>query len=62
MTTIKTLAFWSNHINEGKRTISQSVATALAENGYKVLYVELDYMHPSLAISTGLTHPKKNIF
>ncbi|OUB88459.1 hypothetical protein BK784_28495 [Bacillus thuringiensis serovar medellin] len=62
MTTIKTLAFWSNHINEGKRTISQSVATTLAENGYKVLYVELDYMHPSLAISTGLTHPKKNIF
>ncbi|KAA6449257.1 hypothetical protein DX932_30160 [Bacillus cereus] len=62
MTTIKTLAFWSNYINQGKRTISQSVATTLAENGYKVLYVELDYMHPSFALSTGLTHPKKNIF
>ncbi|EOQ19787.1 MinD/ParA family ATP-binding protein [Bacillus cereus] len=58
---IKSMAFWSNHVNEGKRTISQAVAQTLAKNDKKVLYVELDYLHPSFALSTGLTHPKKNM-
>ncbi|TBL20070.1 MULTISPECIES: MinD/ParA family ATP-binding protein [Bacillus cereus group] len=58
---IKSMAFWSNHVNEGKRTISQAVAQTLAKNDKRVLYVELDYLHPSFALSTGLTHPNKNM-
>lgn len=57
----KIYGFYSVAESQGKKTISQSFADLLAENEYKVLYVELDSHRPSVAISTRITHETKNI-
>lgn len=55
------IAFSSAAHNQGKRTLSQAFANLLATNENKVLYVELDYIHPSFAVSTQISHPKRNL-
>ncbi|MEX3623655.1 CpaE family protein [Viridibacillus arvi] len=58
----KTFAFWGASTNLGKRTLSQSFAIQIAKMGYSVLYVELDYLNPTLALTTALTNPDKNFY
>ena len=58
----KTFAFWGNSTNLGKRTLSQSFAMQIAKMGYNVLYVELDYLNSTLALTTALTNPDKNFY
>ena len=57
----ETLAFYAVAPSQGKRTISLSLATILANENYKTLYVELDTSHPSIAIAHGITHEQANI-
>lgn len=54
------LSFYSVAPSQGKRTLSLSFAEMLAEQQHRVLYVELDYKHPSVAIATQITHNTKN--
>ncbi|MGG1021170.1 hypothetical protein G3M81_22955 [Bacillus paralicheniformis] len=54
------LSFYSVAHSQGKRTVSLSLANLLAEHEYKVLYVELDYKKPAVAISTQITDELKN--
>lgn len=58
----KTFAFWGASTNLGKRTLSQTYAMQIAKLGYSVLYVELDYLNPTLALTTALTNPDKNFY
>ncbi|MFL0364652.1 hypothetical protein ACH0BF_16735 [Pseudobacillus sp. 179-B 2D1 NHS] len=60
--TEKVFAFWGQTQNVGKRTLSQSFAHQLAEMNYKVLYVELDYLSPAFATTTGLSSSVKNFY
>lgn len=47
--------------NVGKSTISQSLAHIIATADSKVLYVEFDYVNPSFAKNTTISHEQKNI-
>lgn len=58
----KLFAFWGSSTNLGKRTLAQSYAMQIAKMGYKVLYVEFDYLVPTLAVTTALTNPDKNFY
>ncbi|MEQ6391246.1 hypothetical protein RZN22_18380 [Bacillaceae bacterium S4-13-58] len=58
----KVFSFWSPSTNLGKRTVSQAFASQIAKLGYGVLYVEFDYMNPSLAITTALSSKEKNFY
>lgn len=58
----KVFAFWASTSNLGKRTLSQSFALQLAQKQYKVLYVELDYIKPAFATTTGLSSRTKNFY
>lgn len=58
----KLFAFWGVSTNLGKRTLSQSFASQIAKLGYSVLYIEFDYIHPSLAMTTALSNPEKNLY
>ncbi|WP_213411453.1 AAA family ATPase [Bacillus subtilis] len=54
------ISFYSAAHSQGKRTVSLSLANLLAANGLKVLYFELDYKKPAVAISTQITDEHKN--
>lgn len=54
-------AFWPVVPGAGASTLAFYTAKALAEQGVPTLLVELDWMFPSLAMRTGLSHPQKNI-
>ncbi|MEQ2529125.1 hypothetical protein WMO40_20840 [Bacillaceae bacterium CLA-AA-H227] len=54
------LSFYSVAHSQGKRTLSLGFAELLAMNEHKVLYVELDYKKPSVAISTQITDVTRN--
>lgn len=54
------LSFYSVAPSQGKRTLSLAFANLLAEQQHKVLYVELDYNHPSVAVATQISHSEKN--
>lgn len=58
----KIFAFWGASTNLGKRTLSQSFAAQIAKLGYSVLYIEFDYINPSLALTTALSNPDKNLY
>lgn len=58
----KLFAFWAASTEVGKRTLSQSYAMEIAKLGYSVLYVEFDYLNPTLALTTALSHPDKNLY
>lgn len=49
------ISFYSVAHSQGKRTLSLSFASLLAKDDNKVLYFELDYKKPSVAISTRIT-------
>lgn len=55
------ISFYSVAPSQGKKTISLSFAHMLAAQDNKVLYVELDLYHPSIANTMQITHPTKNI-
>ncbi|MEK5105055.1 hypothetical protein MKX83_24240 [Cytobacillus sp. FSL M8-0252] len=54
------ISFYSVAHSQGKKTLSLTFAKLLAENEHKVLYVELDYRKPSVALSTQITHTRRN--
>ena len=58
---VRNISFWGVSPGVGTRTIAQSFAKNAAERGAKVLFVELDYLRPSFAVTSGLTHPTKNL-
>jgi polysaccharide biosynthesis transport protein len=51
---VKTLAITSATPNEGKSTISIMLATSLAEEGKRVLLVDMDFRNPSLGKYLGV--------
>lgn len=54
------ISFYSIAASQGKRTLSLAFAELLAEQHHNVLYVELDYKNPAVAISTRISHPLRN--
>ncbi|MED3677050.1 MULTISPECIES: hypothetical protein [Bacillati] len=54
------ISFYSVAHSQGKRTVSLSLANLLAANGFKILYFELDFKKPAVAISTQITDEHKN--
>ena len=57
----KITAVWSPIPNVGAGTFAKSLAYILAEEGRKVLLVELDLDYPKLARTTALTHSERNL-
>lgn len=54
------ISFYSVAPTQGKRTLSLSFANMLADQDNKVLYVELDIYHPSIANTLRITDKEKN--
>jgi len=55
------ISIYSTKEGEGKTTIATAITKILGQTNQSVLYVELDAVKPSLAITTGITHPTKNL-
>lgn len=55
------ISFYSVAHSQGRTTTSLSFANLLAEQDLTVLYVELDYKKPSVAVSTRISDQTKNI-
>ncbi|MCM3454865.1 AAA family ATPase [Heyndrickxia oleronia] len=58
----KIIGFWGQTPGLGNRTLSQTFATIAANRGAEVLYVEMNYFTSSFAITSGLSHDKKNFY
>lgn len=54
------ISFYSVAASQGKRTLSLALAELLAEQNHKVLYVELDYKLPAVAIATRISDSQRN--
>ncbi|MEH6944649.1 AAA family ATPase [Bacillus sp. JJ722] len=54
------ISFYSVAASQGKRTLSLALAELLAEQNHKVLYVELDYKMPAVAIATRISDSQRN--
>ncbi|NUH84756.1 AAA family ATPase [Bacillus firmus] len=55
------ISFYSVAHSQGKKTLSLTFANLLAEHNHKVLYVELDYKKPSVALSTQISDQSRNV-
>ena len=51
---IKTLAFTSANVSEGKSTVTDNIAVVFAQNGKRVLLVDADLRRPTLQRSFNL--------
>lgn len=56
----KIVGFLGQTAGVGSRTLSQTMAFLAAKRGVNVLYIEMNYMSPSFAYSSGLSHEHKN--
>lgn len=55
------ISFYSVAPSQGKRTLSLGFAELLADQQHKTLYVELDYINPSVAVSTQISNSTQNV-
>lgn len=58
---MKTLVVTSTLASEGKTTIACNLARAVSKKGYKVLLIDSDFRHPSVASMMHLDPPEKGI-
>jgi cellulose biosynthesis protein BcsQ len=59
---MKVVGVYAIEPNMGKNTIATSLANLAAKNNFNTLFIELDYIRPSLASTNHITHPFKNAF